>query len=128
MTLTPQEKTMIELLRNISHENVERINNVLYALMVQGLMEYSEGKPMVIPYFGTFLIRFKGDKITSDGKKEAVLESFFDPAPYFKENIGAYEDFKKGISKDMSNIPCIKQLEISNAQCLKMALNESGNT
>lgn len=122
MKLTPKEKEIMELIRNISHQNIERINSVLMALMTHALLSYTEGEPIVIPYFGTFLIRYKGDKNTSSGK-EAILECYFDPSPTLKENIGSYEDLKSGSTIDISNIPIVKYLESINEQVLHETLN-----
>lgn len=121
MKLTQKEKEIMELVRNISHQNIERINSILMALMTHALLSYTEGEPIVIPYFGTFLIRYKGDKNTPSGK-EAVLECFFDPSPILKENIGSYEDLKSG-NTNISSIPIVKYLESINEQVLHETLN-----
>ena len=123
MKLTQKETEVINSIRNLSHENVERIHNIFNALMTQAVMNYTENEPMTIPGFGTFLVKYKGDKITNQGC-EAIIEIFFDASPSFKENIGAYEDFKKSKNKDISLIPIIKQLEIEQAQSLRMTMND----
>ncbi len=124
MKLTPKELETVELLRNISHENQERIHNILKALMTIAIMNYTEGEPVVIPLFGSFLVRYKGDTLTNEGR-EAEVEVFFDPSPAFKQNIGAYEDFKSNKIKDLSLIPIIRELEIEQTQSLKMTLNDT---
>ncbi len=123
MKLTQKEIEVINSIRNLSHENVERIHNIFNALMTQALMNYTENEPMVIPGFGTFLVKYKGDEISSQGR-EAKIEVFFDPSPTFKENIGAYEDFKSSKNKDISMIPIIKELEIEQSQSLRMTMND----
>jgi len=124
MKLTQKEIEVVNSIRNISHENIERIHNVFNGLMTQALMNYAENEPILIPGFGTFLVRYKGDSITAQGR-EANIEVFFDASPSFKENIGAYEDFKKSKNKDMSKIPIIRQLEIEQAQSLRMTMNDT---
>jgi len=121
--LTQKERETLECIRNITHESIEKINNILLGLMTQALLNYVDGEPMHIPYFGTFLVRCKGDEITDKGK-EAVLETFFSPSPSFKENIGSYEDFKSSPSKDINQIPIIKYLNSMNEQSLRMTLND----
>lgn len=123
MKLTQKEIETINNIRNISHENIERIHNIFNALMTQALMNYTENEPMIIPGFGTFLVRYKGDDVSNQGK-EAIIEVFFDPSPAFKENIGAYEDFKSSKIKNINEIPIIKELEIKQTQALKMVLSD----
>jgi len=124
MKLTSKETEVDEILRNISHENVERVHNVLNALMTCAIMNYTEGEPMVIPLFGSFLVKYRGDNLTKDGR-EAEIEVFFDPSPAFKQNIGAYEDFKTSKIKDIRSIPIMKELEIFQTQSLKMTMNDT---
>jgi len=123
MKLTPKEIEVVNAIRNLSHENVERIYNVFNGLMTQALMNYTENEPMIIPGFGSFLVRYVGDEVSSKGR-EAKLEVFFDPSPAFKENIGAYEDFKNNKNTNISSIPIIKELEIEQAQALRMTMND----
>ena len=127
MKLSQKEKETLEIIRNLTHENIERINNTLLGLMIHSLLNYTNGESVTIPYFGSFLIRYKGDVLTDDGK-EAVLETFFDPSPYFRENIGCYEDFKKAKNKDLSTIPIIHLFETLNEQSLNMTLNADNTT
>ncbi len=123
MKLTQKETEVVEILRNLSHENVDRIMNFLTALNTQALLNYADNEPITIPLFGTFYIRYKGDKITDSGR-EADLETFFDPSPYLKENIGSYEDFKKSKNKDVTTIPIMRHFENLNKQALKMTMND----
>lgn len=124
MKITPKEKEVMELLRNITHENIERINNILLGLMIYSLLNYADNEPITIPYFGTFLIRNKGDALTPEGK-ESLLETFFTPSDYLKENIGSYEDFKKSKSSDISLIPIMHYFENINERVLTTTLNDT---
>jgi hypothetical protein len=123
MKLTQKEQESIENIRNISHENVERIHSIFNALMTYSLMNYTENEPIVIPYFGSFLVKYRGDDITNDGR-EAKIEVYFDPSPSFKENIGAYEDFKSSKNKDITKIPIIRQLAVEQTRALKLTMND----
>ena len=125
MKLTVKEKEVLEIVRNITHENIEKINSILLGLMTYGLLNYTDKESIVIPYFGTFFIKYKGDQITPDGK-EAVLESYFEPSPYLRENIGAYEDLKKNSFVDIETVPIFKHLFDLNERTLKMTLNDTG--
>jgi len=123
MKLTAKEKETLEIIRNITHEPIDRINNVLLGLMTHALLSYTEKESIVIPYFGSFFIRYLGDEVSPDGK-EAILENFFEPSLYLKENIGSYEDFKKNSNGDIDTIPIFKHLASMNEQTLRVMLND----
>jgi hypothetical protein len=97
LDISYQEKEVIELLRNLSGENEERIHNILLSLMKYSLMQYGSGESITIPLFGTFKIKYLGEEIDKNtGEKNPNLECFFDPSLVLRKNIGQYEDFKKG--------------------------------
>lgn len=123
MKLSQQEKSVNEILRNISGESIETINNVLKALMYYTLMNYSEGENTLIPYFGRFSITYNGDTITKDGRI-ADLETFYFPSDEVKLNIGMLEDIKsKG--GNITEVPCIKDIMREINVALKVAVNEN---
>ncbi|HPC09955.1 MAG TPA: hypothetical protein PLN85_02635 [archaeon] len=124
MKLSSKEVEVINILRNLSHENIERIYNIFNALTMYSLMNYTENEPIVIPGFGSFLIKYKGDEVTNKGK-EAKLEIIFIPSDFLKENIGFYEDFKNGKLNNITDIPIIKQLENEQIQALRSILNDT---
>lgn len=124
MKITQKEKEVLEIIRNLTHENTKRINNFFLGLMTYALLNYTDNEPITVPYFGTFMIKYKGDKITEEGK-EAILEGYFVPSEYMKENIGAYEDYKRSSSKNISSIPIMKFFESMNERALHLALNDS---
>lgn len=95
LEISQNEKRVIDILRNLSSESEERINNILIALMKYALIQYSHGEEITIPLFGDFIIKYKGDKIV-DEHLEADLDCFFNPSNIVRKNIGQYEDVKKG--------------------------------
>lgn len=117
MKLSKTEQDVIEYLRNISDQNSERIHSILQALMKFALMEYAEGHTLTIPYFGTLMIRNLGDVKTEKGV-EADLQIFFNPSDFLKQNIGFYEDYKKGLCGIM-DIPVFKLLDKEDRVLLK---------
>ena len=123
MKLNQQEKSVNELLRNISGESIETINNVLKALLYLTIMNYSEGENILVPYFGRFSIKYKGDEITKFGRI-AKLETAYFPSDEVKLNIGILEDIKdKG--GDITTVPCIKDIMREINMALKVAVNEN---
>lgn len=120
--LETREIEVVELLRNISGENEERINNVLLALMIYTLMQYASNQSIIVPYLGSLKLRYNGDTITPEGK-EADLDIFFNPSSFLKQNIGEYEDTKK---KDLPivDVSIIKYLIKKNERSLRTILNE----
>jgi len=117
------EQDTIENLRNISGQNVERISMVFQALGKLILMNYSEGKPTVVPYLGSLLIKNNGDVKTDKGMV-CDLEIFFSPSDDIKENIGVYEDYLKGNAQIM-DIPFIRTLDKDDRVTIKNNLTST---
>ena len=108
MKLTQQDRAVEEILRNISGKTLEDIDDVLKALMIYALMQYSEGELVRFPYFGSFKMNYKGDKITDDGR-EAELDTMYFPSNDIKLNLGMLEDARNGKCK-ITDIPIIESL------------------
>ena len=122
MKLTSIEKNVMENLRNISGENIERIDNILKGLMMYALMQYSDNEPIIIPHFGVLKISYKGDSII-EGKRTSDLEVNFFPSNEVVTNIGYLEDLKKsGNSEDILEIPIIKEISKNFESSLKSVL------
>lgn len=122
MKLTSIEKNVMENLRNISGENIERIDNILKGLMMYALMQYSDNEPIIIPHFGVLKISYKGDSII-EGKRTSDLEINFFPSNEVVTNIGYLEDLKKsGNSEDILEIPIIKEISKNFESSLKSVL------
>lgn len=122
MKLTSIEKNVMENLRNISGENIERIDNILKGLMMYALMQYSDNEPIIIPHFGVLKISYKGDNII-EGKRTSDLEINFFPSNEVVTNIGYLEDLKKsGNSEDILEIPIIKEISKNFESSLKSVL------
>lgn len=123
MKLSQQEKSVNEILRNISGEPIETINNVLRALLYHTLMNYSEGEDILVPYFGRFALKYKGDIITKQGRI-ADLETSYIPSDEMKLNIGVLEDVKEN-GGDITEVPCIKEIMRDIHLQLKCTVNEN---
>ena len=120
--ISQREKEVIELLRNLSGESEERIQNILLALMSYALMQYAEGEEIVVPLFGDFKIIYRGDKII-ENKREAQLDSFFSPSNILRKNIGQYEDFKND-KGNLSDIEIVKYHKNGIENIIKYNLNK----
>lgn len=124
MKITQEEKNVLEILRNLSGENIDRITRVLQALMMYALMNYSEEEPIVVPLFGEFTLTYKGDKISFNGR-EALIDTTYNPSQELKYNIGIMEDLKKQGNTNISEIPIIKEITRNIENQLKCVMNET---
>jgi hypothetical protein len=113
----------LEILRNLSGENIERINNIFLAFMVYATMSYTEGQEIVLPYFGKWKTLYKGDVDTTQGK-EAVVDIFAIPGEYYKQIIGEYEDYKNNKLDSLDDISIIKYFKKENERILRNKLND----
>jgi hypothetical protein len=121
MKMNDKEREVLDILRNITGENIERIDNILLGLMTYALLNYSEGESIIIPYFGKFKLIYEGDLVTNQGR-EAKINSFFITSEALKENIGVYEDFKKGKAK-LNAVPIVQIMDRQNEFSLKSILD-----
>ena len=108
MKLSNQDKNIEEIIRNISGKTIEDIDDVLKALMMILIMQYSEGEIVRIPYFGALKIDYDGDEITKEGRVAKLNAQYF-PSNEVKLNIGMLEDVKSNNGK-MTDIPCIQDI------------------
>ena len=117
MKLDQQEQETIEILRNLSGESVERINNILLALMIYTFLNYSTGEDVLVPYFGKFLLKKESDTKATD------VKGFFLPSDYVKQNIKMYEEMKKG-NCAIEDIPIFKYYKAENSKTLRAIIND----
>lgn len=97
---TEDEKTIqgISLISGISTDVIEK---VFASFQTQFVLNYKKNKSIRIPYIGSFLVKFRKDEITSDGK-EAQVDAFYAPHPQVKRLVGQLEDAE--ISKDYTKL------------------------
>jgi nucleoid DNA-binding protein len=95
--LSKEDYNTIEILRNISGENEDRIHAIFEALVEHALHQYADKQRIEVPYFGTLYIKYKGETILSNGAKEVDIDVFFSPSKNLKKNIGRIEDLKKSL-------------------------------
>ena len=110
MKLNSDEKTTVELIRNLSRQNTSDINDYFKGLLLCTLMNYSENEPTVIPYFGTLNIKYLGDEVKQEGRV-AKLDVQFTPSASLVRNIGQLEDVKNSNSDmTITQVDCIKEI------------------
>lgn len=110
MKLNTDEKTTVELIRNLSRQNTSDINDYFKGLLLCALMNYSEDEPLVIPYFGVLKIKYLGDEVKQEGRV-AKLDIQFTPSASLVRNIGQLEDVKNSNSDmTISQVDCIKEI------------------
>lgn len=109
MKLNTDEKTTVELIRNLSRQNTSDINDYFKGLLLCTLMNYSENEHTVIPYFGTLNIKYLGDEIKQG--RIAKLDVQFTPSASLVRNIGQLEDVKNSNSDmTITQVDCIKEI------------------
>lgn len=87
------EKTITEL-SLITGIPTETIEKVFLGFQTQFTFKHTKNKSIKIPYIGSFLIRYKYDETTEEGK-EAQVDAFFSPHPQVKRLIGQLNDIEK---------------------------------
>jgi len=93
ITTNEDDKTIVEL-SLISGVSKEEIEKVFIALQPHFAFKYCSNKAIHIPYVGNFLIRYRAEEITDEGK-EAQVDAFFAPHPQVKRIVGQLKDIEK---------------------------------
>lgn len=110
MKLSADEKTTVELIRNLSKQNTSDINDYFKGLLLCTLMNYAENESTVIPYFGTLNIKYLGDETKAEGRV-AKLDVEFTPSSILVRNIGQLEDVKNdNLGTKITDVDCIKEI------------------
>lgn len=123
MKLDNKEKEVLETIRNISGENIERINNVFLAFMIYAMLCYTEGQEIILPYFGKWKTLYKGDVDTPEGK-EAKVDILAIPGDFYKQTVGEYEDFNNKKLSSLDQISIIKHFKKENERILRTKLDD----
>lgn len=110
MKLNQDEKLVLEELRNLSKLNSSEIDDILKALMMVVLLNFSENETTKIPYFGELKLEYLGDKTTLSGRM-ADLKVNFIPSHQLVKNIGQLIDVKNpNCDMKVTDIDCIKDI------------------
>lgn len=91
MVYSKEDKDAILSIHLLSGLSIEQTKDFFEAVAVYSLLNYMQGKDTFIPLMGSLKFTYQGDKIRKRGK-QAVVESKFDPCPFFLRNIGQIED------------------------------------
>lgn len=102
-----EEKTITEL-SLISGVDTDTIEKIFAAFQVQFMFQYKNNKPVQIPKIGSFLVRYREDIITPEGK-EAQVDAFYAPHPQIKRLIGQLKDAEQ--TKTFNKIDTISFLK-----------------
>jgi len=106
--MTSDDEKSITELSLISGISTDIIEKVFSAFQVQFVFKYKNNKSIFVPGIGSFLVRYKSDEITIDGK-EAQVDAFYAPHPQIKRLVGQLKDTEK--SKDFSKIDAVSSLK-----------------
>lgn len=120
ITTSDDEKTITELslLTGISAEIIEK---VFLGFQTQFVFKHTTNKSIKIPYIGSFLVRYKYDETTEEGK-EAQVDAFFSPHPQVKRLIGQLNDIEK--SGDFTKLDTFAILKKQIKQDFKTVIDE----
>lgn len=85
------EKGVIEEIATLSGHSAVTVRDVLEATFLRQLEYVMSNKPIIIPFLGNALVRYKGDEFVS-GEKVAKTESFFAPSNLLLRLVGDIHD------------------------------------
>ena len=84
------DNTMHEL-SLISGVDELEIRKVFEAFLIQFTFKYTNNKQIHIPYIGNFMIRYRKDEETAEGK-EAQVDAFYSPHDEIRRIVGQLKD------------------------------------
>jgi hypothetical protein len=90
------EKTTLEEIATLSGHSSVTVRDVLESTFLRQLEFIMSNKPIVVPFLGKLLVRYKGDSYVS-GEKIAEIESFFSVSDLLKRLIGDIHDGESNI-------------------------------
>lgn len=120
MKLSQKEQEVLDIIRNISGESNERVQNIFLAIMIYSFLNYSGGEEILFPYFGKFMFYAKDDY---DNPKDLDVKGFFIPSDFIKQNIVMYRELEKG-KITVDQIPIFKYFKADNERTLRAILND----
>lgn len=83
--------TQIALLSGVDENDVIK---VFESFLILFTLDYKSKKSIHVPYVGNFLIKYKGDSITEDGR-EALVDAFYSPSDKLRRIIGQLADIEE---------------------------------
>lgn len=99
--MTPQEeRKAINDIRLFFGKSSAETKDFFESLGIAAVLSYMKGEKIVIPYLGDIQIKYKGDNVSSKGRK-AVLDVKFHPSDFLYRNIGQIEDETKTDVEDI---------------------------
>jgi hypothetical protein len=109
ITSNDDERTFIEL-SLLTGIPVEAVESLFAAFQIQFAINYNKNKSIKIPFVGSFLVRYRGESITDEGK-EAQLDSFFAPHPQLVRLVGQLHDIEaSGNFKELDVLSICKKI------------------
>jgi nucleoid DNA-binding protein len=108
MIISNDDNETIHNISLISGIKEEDIRTVFESFLIQFTLKYCSNKRIHIPFIGNFLVRYRADELTEEGK-EALLDAFFSPHEEIKRIVGQLHDIEK--TKDYLNIDVVTELK-----------------
>ncbi|NTW90993.1 MAG: hypothetical protein HGA35_03550 [Erysipelotrichaceae bacterium] len=94
MQLSEEDKKAILQLSLISGINEQKIQEMFESFLILFTLDYSSRKSIRIPLVGNFLIKYRGEEITDEGR-EATVDAFYSPSDEVKRIIGQLVDIEE---------------------------------
>jgi hypothetical protein len=107
ITTEEDEKTIAEL-SLLSGVDATDVRKIFDSLQTQFCFKYTNNKRIHIPFVGSFLVRYRNDETTPDGK-EAQVDAFYGPHPQIKRVVGQLKDIEK--TGDYTNLDVFTNLK-----------------
>lgn len=124
MITTNDDTEVITKLSLLSGIPVSTIEKLFSTLLLEFSLDYKKNKSIKIPYLGSFLVRYKGDISTLEGR-EAQVDAFFSPHDQIKRLVGQLNDVEK--TKDYTSIDSYSFLSKLLKQDLKTVIEEEND-
>lgn len=121
MITTKEDLDTIQNISLISGVDVLEIEKVFQAFITEFTFKYTNNKQIHVPYIGRFLIRYRGEEITDEGK-ESQVDAFFSPHDQIKRVVGQLKDIEK--TKDYTKLDTFVSLKKILKQDFKAHIND----
>jgi len=107
LTNIEDNKTISEI-SLLSGVDENDIRSVFEAFLTQFVIKYTNNKRIHIPYVGNFLVRYREDKETPEGR-EAQIDAFYSPHDELKRLVGQLKDIES--TGDYTKLDVFKNLK-----------------
>lgn len=94
MIITQEDKISMHELSLLSGVDEIEIQKIFESFLIQFVIKYTKNKRIHIPFIGNFLVRYREDKETPQGR-EAQLDAFYAAHDEVRRLVGQLKDIEK---------------------------------